>query len=41
MLFSYDSGQQQIGNNKKCKRITVAISIAMRMWWYDAGHITQ
>jgi hypothetical protein len=38
MLFSYGYGQQQIGNNKKCRQ-SLAILIAIRMRRYNAGRI--
>ena len=40
MLFSYGSGQKQIGNNKKCRAgESLVISIAMWMRRYNVGHI--
>ena len=40
MLFSYGYGQQQIGDSKNAGK-SLAISIAIRMRRYDAGHIAQ
>jgi hypothetical protein len=40
MLFSYGYGQEQISNNKKCRR-TLEISIAIRMRRIDAGRIDR
>ena len=42
MLFSYGSGQKQIGNNKKCRAgESLVISIAMWMRRYNVGHIAR
>ena len=40
MLFSYGYGQQQFGDNNNAGE-SLAISIAIRMRWYDAGRIAQ
>jgi len=40
MLFSYVSGQQLSATTKNSGE-SLAISIAIRMWQYDAGRIAQ
>ena len=41
MLFSYGSGGDSESTATKNAGKSLAILIAMRMWRYDAGHISR